>query len=187
MVDLAPFSCTDVERSSFVRRVCYDKANQYMLISLNGVYYHYCAIDAATVASLMSADSVGSYYNATIKGRFDCRIGLIRGTLHWRSSTNIHGTPSMRYKFTPISGSGLGRQCKRDSAGTGGPSFCGTCFGQDIGARFTKLWTWTGTARRGDGFARTKCRPARDRSHRGTAVEGVAGRGALMAYLLVGI
>jgi hypothetical protein len=74
VVNLAPFSCTDVERSSFVRRVCYDKANQYMLINLNGVYYHYCAIDAGSVASLMSADSMGRYYNAAIKGRFDCRL-----------------------------------------------------------------------------------------------------------------
>jgi len=45
-VNLAPFSCTDAERSSFIKRVCYDKANQYMLIRLNGVYHHYCAIDA---------------------------------------------------------------------------------------------------------------------------------------------
>jgi KTSC domain len=74
---LAPFSCTNVERSSFIKRVCYDKANQYMLISLNGTYYHYRAIDAGTVASLMSADSMGRYYNAAIKSRFDCRLNRV--------------------------------------------------------------------------------------------------------------
>ena len=73
-VNLAPFVCTDVQRSSFIKRVCYDKPHLYMLINLNGIYYHYCAIDAATVASLMSADSMGRSYNAAIKGRFDCRV-----------------------------------------------------------------------------------------------------------------
>jgi hypothetical protein len=44
-----------------------------MLIDLNGTYYHYCEIDEGTVTSLMSADSIGRFYNASIKGRFDCR------------------------------------------------------------------------------------------------------------------
>ncbi|MGA7453375.1 MAG: hypothetical protein WBW73_19545, partial [Rhodoplanes sp.] len=43
-LDLAPFQCIDVTRSSFTRRVCYDKGERYMLISLNGTYYHYCNI-----------------------------------------------------------------------------------------------------------------------------------------------
>jgi hypothetical protein len=72
-VDLRPFSCTSVTRSSFINRVCYDRRNEYMLISLNGVYYHYCEIDSDTLEALMSADSMGRYYNASIKGRFDCR------------------------------------------------------------------------------------------------------------------
>ena len=65
-------------RSSFVHRVCYDRANAYMLIKLRGTYYHYCEIDAPTVARLLSADSIGRFYNANIKGDgrdgpFDCR------------------------------------------------------------------------------------------------------------------
>jgi hypothetical protein len=72
-VDLQLFSCTDVTRSSFINRVCYDRANEYMLISLNRIYYHYCEIDSGTVAALISAESMGRYYNGSIKGRFDCR------------------------------------------------------------------------------------------------------------------
>jgi hypothetical protein len=34
-VDLKYFDCTDVARSSFIRRVCYDKTNEYMLIDLS--------------------------------------------------------------------------------------------------------------------------------------------------------
>lgn len=72
-VNLAPFECTDITPSSFVRRVCYDRGNDYMLINLNGTYYHYCEIDGETVAGLLHADSIGRFLNASIKGRFDCR------------------------------------------------------------------------------------------------------------------
>jgi KTSC domain len=72
-LDLRHFSCTDISRSSFIKRVCYDQSNEYMVISLNGTYYHYCEIDSGTVSSLLDADSMGRYYNASIKGRFDCR------------------------------------------------------------------------------------------------------------------
>jgi hypothetical protein len=79
-VDLAPFTCENITRSSFIDRVCYDAANDYMLIELSrhawardGVWYHYCEIDGDTVSSLLAADSMGRYYNASIKGRFDCR------------------------------------------------------------------------------------------------------------------
>jgi KTSC domain len=73
-VDLRFFDCTDIARSSFIRTVCYDRRNEYMLISLNGTFYHYCEIDAGTVSSLLSAPSMGRFYNASIKGQFDCRV-----------------------------------------------------------------------------------------------------------------
>jgi hypothetical protein len=72
-VNLAPFKCDAVTRSSFIERVCYDKSNSYMLIDLSGTWYHYCEIDADTVSNLMTADSMGRFYNQSIKGRFDCR------------------------------------------------------------------------------------------------------------------
>jgi hypothetical protein len=78
-VDLSAFDCRDIARSSFIRRVCYDQRNAYMLISLNGTFYHYCAIDAGTVSSLLSAPSMGQFYNASIKGSFDCRVHQVPG------------------------------------------------------------------------------------------------------------
>ena len=73
-VDLAPFKCDEITRSSFIRRVCYDAANEYMIILLQSTYYHYCEIDRATVKALMEAPSMGQFYNARIKGAsFDCR------------------------------------------------------------------------------------------------------------------
>lgn len=73
-VNLDPFVCTETPRSSFVRRVCYDGANAYMLIQLKTTWYHYCAIDDGTVKSLLAAESVGTFYNASVKGQFDCRV-----------------------------------------------------------------------------------------------------------------
>jgi len=77
-VELTPFECETVTRSSFIRRVCYDATNQYMIIKLKRTYNHYCEIDAGTVTALKAAPSMGRYYNANIKGwgsdgPFDCR------------------------------------------------------------------------------------------------------------------
>jgi KTSC domain len=77
-VDLIPFVCTDTPRSSFIQRVCYDKAQSYMLISLRGTYYHYCEMPAATLNAFLTAPSMGQFYNQNIKGSgldgpFDCR------------------------------------------------------------------------------------------------------------------
>jgi hypothetical protein len=73
-VDLKSFDSADITRSSFIKRVCYDQPNKYMLINLNGTYYHYCQIDPETVTVLKTADSMGRYFNAEVKGHFDCRI-----------------------------------------------------------------------------------------------------------------
>jgi hypothetical protein len=44
-----------------------------MLINRNGTYYHYCEIDDATVTALLTAPSMGRFFNASIKRSFDCR------------------------------------------------------------------------------------------------------------------
>lgn len=78
VVDLKPFACTDTPRSSFIRRVCYDKAQSYMLINLKGTYYHYCELPPATLDAFLTAPSMGRFFNQNIKGTgttgpFDCR------------------------------------------------------------------------------------------------------------------
>jgi hypothetical protein len=75
LVELKSFTCVSVERSSFIQRVCYDSPNAYMIVKLNGAYYHYCGIDNTTVDAFKAADSMGRFFNASIKGHFDCKIG----------------------------------------------------------------------------------------------------------------
>lgn len=78
-VELGRFECSSISRSSFIRRVCYAPQQRYMVINLDGTYYHHCAIDAGTIHGLMSADSMGRFYNSNIRSRgsvrgpFDCR------------------------------------------------------------------------------------------------------------------
>ena len=74
MVPLDSFACQQIEASSLVDRVCYDEARRYMVISLKGVYYHYCEIERTVVDSLVKAESKGTFYSINIKGRFDCRL-----------------------------------------------------------------------------------------------------------------
>jgi len=58
-VDLKKFECQEISRSSFIQRVCYDKAQSYMIISLRGTYYHYCELPPATYDGLMGSLSIG--------------------------------------------------------------------------------------------------------------------------------
>ncbi len=81
-VDLTPFVCTDTPRSSFIQRVCYDKAQSYMLINLRGTYYHYCEMPEATFEAFLTASSMGQFYNQNVKGSgsdgpYDCRTHRI--------------------------------------------------------------------------------------------------------------
>jgi hypothetical protein len=77
-LDLATFTCTDVSRSSFINRACFDKAKRFMVVQLKTVYYPYCEMPAGTYDAFLAAPSMGKYYNANIKGTgqdgpFDCR------------------------------------------------------------------------------------------------------------------
>src|SRR6266403_1059718 len=67
-VDLKTFECRDINRSSFIQRVCYDKPQTYMIINLKGTYYHYCELPPVTFDALMGAPSMGQFYNRNIKG-----------------------------------------------------------------------------------------------------------------------
>ncbi|WP_377275439.1 KTSC domain-containing protein [Rhizobium sp. R86522] len=74
--DCAPasaFTCSWTE-SSLVNRVCYNEQHGYMVLQLKSTYYHYCGVDAGTVTAFLSSPSLGRFYNARIKGNFDCRV-----------------------------------------------------------------------------------------------------------------
>lgn len=77
-VSLHAFVCEEVKESSDVSRICYDKAERYMVIRLKTTNYHYCEIDAATIQGLQKASSKRVFFESRIRGSgadgpFDCR------------------------------------------------------------------------------------------------------------------
>ena len=76
-VDLTPFQCEAVSRSSFVSQLCYDPSERYVHVQLSDTYYHYCDVPPEVVSTWRSAQSRGRFYNANIKGRYDCRTGHV--------------------------------------------------------------------------------------------------------------
>lgn len=77
-VDLETFTCHHTV-SSFVNRICYHSENQYLIVLLNKTYYHYCRIPPSVVEQWLKAPSKGRFYNAYVKGKYDCRAGGIPG------------------------------------------------------------------------------------------------------------
>jgi hypothetical protein len=67
-VDLAPFVCQDITRSSLVNRVCYDAVKQTMIVQLSSAYAQYCGVPEAARDGFLNAPSMGQYYNVNIKG-----------------------------------------------------------------------------------------------------------------------
>ena len=71
-LDLAPFRCETIARSPNVKRICYDEAQLYALVSLNGIWYHYCGVPASTMVAWRKAREKGRFYNDSVRGHFEC-------------------------------------------------------------------------------------------------------------------
>ncbi|MGT2500715.1 KTSC domain-containing protein [Bradyrhizobium guangxiense] len=77
LVDLATFECRDINRSTVLQRVCYDRAQHDLVVATGGFYARYCGVPAETVESLLGAPSMGQFFNRNIRreaagGRYDC-------------------------------------------------------------------------------------------------------------------
>lgn len=67
------FEYLNTSKSSFIKGAWYDKSNGYLIMNINGKYYHYCETPKSIWTELGKASSFGSYYNANVKGNYDCR------------------------------------------------------------------------------------------------------------------
>ncbi len=77
-LDLGTFECRDITRSTVLQRVCYDRAQQDLVVAISGGYDRYCSVPAATVERLLGAPSMGQFFNQNIRRettgeRFGCR------------------------------------------------------------------------------------------------------------------
>ena len=66
-VDLKTFECRDITRSTVLQRVCYDPAQQHLIVAVNGAYDRYCGVSADTVERLLGAPSMGQFFNQNIR------------------------------------------------------------------------------------------------------------------------
>src|SRR4029078_13680956 len=66
-VDLKPFNCQDITRSSLISRVCYDAESRGMLVQRHAVYHSYCDLPKDTLDAFLNAPSMGRYYKAIIE------------------------------------------------------------------------------------------------------------------------
>jgi hypothetical protein len=66
-VSLATFECRDINRSSIIQRVCYDRAQRILIVSFSGVYDQYCGLPASIFDELMGAPSMGQFFNRKIR------------------------------------------------------------------------------------------------------------------------
>ncbi|MGY4506753.1 KTSC domain-containing protein [Bradyrhizobium sp. USDA 3650] len=67
LADLKTFECRDITRSTVLQRVCYDRAQQALVVAVDGVYDRYCGVPIDTVERLLGAPSMGQFFNQNIK------------------------------------------------------------------------------------------------------------------------
>jgi hypothetical protein len=67
-VDLKPFNCQDITRSSVISRVCYDTESRRMLVQRHAVYQQYCDLPKDTHDAFLNAPSMGRFFKANIEG-----------------------------------------------------------------------------------------------------------------------
>ena len=77
-IDLGTFECRDINRSTMIQRVCYDRAQRAMIVGLTGSYDRFCELPPETFDGFMTAPSMGQFFNRNIRGlapdgRYDCR------------------------------------------------------------------------------------------------------------------
>lgn len=68
-VDLAPFVCTDITRSTVISRACYDETKRSAVIEVRSTYRQFCDMPKATFDALLDAPSMGQFYIKHIQGR----------------------------------------------------------------------------------------------------------------------
>lgn len=71
-VELAPFRCEGVARGANVKRLCYDERERYLLVSVKGIWYHYCGVSPATLSAWRRASAPGRYYNDNVRSNYEC-------------------------------------------------------------------------------------------------------------------
>jgi KTSC domain len=76
--DLRGYECRDINRSTIVQRVCYDRARLHLIVGIQGSYAQYCGLSVETFDAFMAAPSMGQFFRRNIgeqgtSGRYNCQ------------------------------------------------------------------------------------------------------------------
>ena len=67
MVDLKPFRCQDITRSSVVSRVCHDEESGRLLVQHHATYRQFDGLSKPVVDAFLDAPSMGQFLRACIE------------------------------------------------------------------------------------------------------------------------
>ena len=79
-LDAGYFDYQNTDVSSWIRGVWYDTKSEYLIINLNGTYYHYCGVPQSIwlkYKDYNKHESFGRAHNTYLKGKYDCRKGYV--------------------------------------------------------------------------------------------------------------
>ncbi len=68
---IASAECVQIYRSSWITELCFGRAT--VTATMSGKQYAFCGISRGLFDAWVSADSVGKFYNQTIRGNYSCR------------------------------------------------------------------------------------------------------------------
>ncbi|WP_291842317.1 KTSC domain-containing protein [Bradyrhizobium sp.] len=76
--DVGSHECRDINRSTIVQRVCYDRARLHLIVGIQGSYSQYCELSVETFDAFMAAPSMGQFFRRNIgeqgtSGRYNCQ------------------------------------------------------------------------------------------------------------------
>ena len=77
-VDLRHFVC-EVVPNSAIRRVCYDEANQYMVVLSGTVFVQFCEIEPQKVYGMIHSERPSRFFADEIRRRYSCNSGNTPG------------------------------------------------------------------------------------------------------------
>jgi len=67
---LANAECVQTSQSSWISEICYNGST--VTATMSGSPYTFCGISRSLFEQWVTAPSVGSFYNARIKGKYSC-------------------------------------------------------------------------------------------------------------------
>jgi hypothetical protein len=68
------YQAINTNRSSFITKAEYNQYFEHLILGLNGKRYDYCGVPTNIWNGFKNADSLGNFYNYSIKNKYSCGV-----------------------------------------------------------------------------------------------------------------